>query len=742
MNRNLTLNRFPSKFLLKEESKYCENILNTLGPDNIKNPYSKIKGNFSKQKRNTNSYIDAFLAKRKLAGDHAQSKSCKRTNKQKHFQYNERTIKPGNNNLKDRTTKFRNYSNKFFSKTINNKTENNKLFTEGTLPTDYNNNYSKDDNKYQKLVTPALKISNINTISNIAENENNDKNSFFDANKDYELLKLKLPENTRTPNGLNNNNTNRKICRIINCSINEDISSIKKDQFSMINDTGSQIIIPEKLSNKKLDSDIINNLQCLSKLDQIPNSNDNRKNINFENYLTKKDNNNIPDIKYEINNKEKNNQVDKNNKKKSKELLSFDNLQMSKEKNMIICNETTNRTKKNNNITGIEILRVQNFDIIDTKISSTKSNNIFSYLIKQNEVSLVFKNTNNKKNTIKHPKIDQIKICNNNNFNLYSSGENTNRDEKTLEICSINNYNYTILPKNKSNNVFNDEKIENKNLNLEKISENNMEIKYGKLANNITNKDALNNKTLTSENVNNNIAKKDNKIVIQVDDIFSNFLNKVHKNSNSINNSIRTDKLINDTITNINNNRLQQQKKEIIDNLKKQDFFNRSKKTNTLRNFVNKKNNYYSSRVNNLLEKIAKTKTQTQTSSNNENNIDKDDFFNANNNLKTHDINLIGDPNEIKIFDEKKYCQKFKANKSPCVSLRDKFNRGLFNGQNKVLFNKNKNNIYIYLDKVKEDNIINFHKLNGNYDQNITTRKTTNNLWNNIMPVNNMGKLI
>ena len=287
MSKNLISNRFPNKFLLKDETKRKENILNISDSENIQNPFAKKNGNLSKQKRNSNSYIDAFLAKRKLAGDHAQSKSCKRNNKPKDTQHSEQPIKKEKINSKEKTKKFSDYSNKFIAKS-NTKTEYNKLFTDGTQPSDYYNNYSKDDNKYQKLVSPAMKISNINTISNMAENENNEKNSFFDANKDIELLKEQLPDDVRTQNGLYKNNAIKKICKIINTSTNEDISSIKREQFSVANDTGSQIIIPERQPHKKFDSDIINNLQHLSKTDKIPSY---RKNINYENYLTIKNNN-------------------------------------------------------------------------------------------------------------------------------------------------------------------------------------------------------------------------------------------------------------------------------------------------------------------------------------------------------------------------------------------------------------------------------------------------------------------
>ena len=766
MSKNLISNRFPNKFLLKEESKRDENILDISDSENFQNPFTKIKGNFSKQKRNSNSYIDAFLAKRKLAGDHAQSKSCKSNNKPRDYQHNAQTLKQDKNNSKEKPKKFSNYSNKFMAKCNNNKTEYNKLFTDGTLPSDYYNNYSKDDNKYQKLICPAMKISNINTISNMAENENNEKNSFFDAKKDCELLKSEQPENARIQNGLyKNDNTIRKICKLINTSSNEDISSIKRDQLSMVNDTGSQIIIPEKQSQKKLDSDNINNLQYLSKIDKIPNSNNDRKDINYENYLTIK-NSNIPNKKYEtiIKNKEKKNQINKNNEVNLKEKFSNDNIQIAKENNMIIGNDTINESKKNNNITSIEILREQNFNIIDTKTSLTKRNNNFSTLIKQNEVSLVFRDIKNK---IKNPANDKIEICSNNNFNLYSSGEITNKNVKKMEICPTNNYNYTTLPRNRPNNILYNEKIENKNLNLEITNDNNnLTIKNEKLANKnigtifFTSKNTFDSDILISENINNNIAKKneivDNKIGIQMNDIINNFLTKIHKNSSSNINTISTDKIIDETKVNINNTNLKQKKKEIIDNLKKQEFFNNTKKTNTLRKQVNKYNNYNSSRANNLLNNIIKSKSPSSIN-NNKYNIDKDDFFNSNSNLNVHDINLIGDPNKIKLFDETKYYHKFKdnRNRNSCATLRDKFNCGLFSGQNNTSSNKNKNNAHIYLDKVKEDvknkninNVINFHNLNGIYDSNITYRKagnksSTDNLFrNNIMPVNDMGKFI
>ena len=106
---------------------------------------------------------------------------------------------------------------------------------------------------------------------------------------------------------------------------------------------------------------------------------------------------------------------------------------------MIIGNETINESKKNNNITGIEILREQNFNIIDNKTSPTKNNTNFATLIKQNEVSLVFKDIKNKKTAINNPKKAKIEICNNNNFNLFSTGEINNNNENNFKICPLNN---------------------------------------------------------------------------------------------------------------------------------------------------------------------------------------------------------------------------------------------------------------------------------------------------------------
>ena len=234
------------KLRKKEEDKIDQNLkINSSKGENAKN--NKEIQNKKCKYRNSNSYIESFLSRRKLAADHAQSKRVLSNNKkisnignekiesekvitiQKEIKKEKKTNLSNDKNYKkiytnnNQNKEFHKYKNKF----INFREKNDQLKKKRK------NNNEKRQNYYYNFLTDNSEINNIRNIKQRSKNYSENKessltNDEFDINNKYKnqvIHSIKITsvssihERDNNSNFFNNNKNsnenNKKNCNIL-----------------------------------------------------------------------------------------------------------------------------------------------------------------------------------------------------------------------------------------------------------------------------------------------------------------------------------------------------------------------------------------------------------------------------------------------------------------------------------------------------------------------------------------------
>ena len=449
-------------------------------------------------------------------------------------------------------------------------------------------------------------------------------------------------------------------------------------------------------------------------------------------------------------NLEKNSNSKENSMKK---LENKDNNESKKEESFKIIKEE----KKYNNVIKIEIK-----DLKKNKENNINNNSSKNY-------NFIYSNTSNndKRNIEKNSSIENIEERNKNNIiNITKSNDKENEgDFNKNEMINIknnlliNNDDFDFNKLSDINNINSEIKESPNDTNFLNFEKNNKE-KEDFMR--IINKDIERlEKIRNNNNMMNNISKENESYIYEID----NFINLMREKRRSINNDIK----INDISYNNKNNQDYIPPKNILE-LKKI-YKNLNNKNNIYINIDTNYNNNLIQRINynkmklpiskstslqSLLNEIKKEKTYNininNININNENKIINNNFFTEKINKEINDSfdkkeesKLNEDNNnDFKLFDE----TKFKRIKETNLRKRNKI-RNEFKFKD---YETNKNLSHIYLDKVKEDILMNISATK------ISNKNEFKNKWNikkinfvnnpeiemdnsEIMPANNMKSL-
>ena len=448
-------------------------------------------------------------------------------------------------------------------------------------------------------------------------------------------------------------------------------------------------------------------------------------------------------------NLEKNSNSKENSMKKLENKDNNEEKKEEKEESFKIIKEE----KKYNNVTKIEI----------KDLKKNKSNNINNNSTKN--YNFIYSNTSNKyqRNIEKDNSIDNVESNNDNNNNVINKNNEEkeedfnknqmmniknnllidNDDFNFNKLSDINNINSEIIESPNDTNFLNYEKNNKEKEDFMRIINKDIE-RLEKIRNNnyIMNNTSKENESYIYEidnfinlmrekrrSINNNIkineiSYKDNQDYIPPKNILE--LKKIYKNLNNINNiDINIDTNYNNIIQRINYNKM---KLPISKSTSLQSLLNEIKKEKT-----------YNININNI-------------NINNENKIINNNFFTEKINKEINDSfdkkeesKLNEDNNnDFKLFDE----TKFKRIKETNLRKRNKI-RNEFKFKD---YETNKNLSHIYLDKVKEDILMNISATKISNKNEIKNRRNIKkiNLTNNaeiemddseIMPANNMKSL-
>ena len=453
-------------------------------------------------------------------------------------------------------------------------------------------------------------------------------------------------------------------------------------------------------------------------------------------------------------NLEKNSNSKENSMKKLENKDNNEEKKEEKEESFKIIKEE----KKYNNVTKIEIK-----DLKKNKENNINNNSSKNY-------NFIYSNTSNndKRNIEKNSSIENIEEGNKNNIiNITKSNDKENEgDFNKNEMINIknnllvNNEDFDFNKLSDINNINSEIKESPNDINFLNFEKNNKE-KEDFMR--IINKDIERlEKIRNNNNMINNISKENESYIYEID----NFINLMREKRRSINNDIK----INDISYNNKNNQDYIPPKNILE-LKKI-YKNLNNKNNLYINIDTNYNNNLIQRINynkmklpiskstslqSLLNEIKKEKTYNininNININNENKIINNNFFTEKINKEINDsfdkkeeskLNEDNNNNDFKLFDE----TKFKRIKETNLRKRNKI-RNEFKFKD---YETNKNLSHIYLDKVKEDILMNISATK------ISNKNEFKNKWNikkinfvnnpeiemdnsEIMPANNIKSL-
>ena len=447
-------------------------------------------------------------------------------------------------------------------------------------------------------------------------------------------------------------------------------------------------------------------------------------------------------------NLEKNSNSKENSMKK---LENKDNNGEKKEESFKIIKEE----KKYNNVTKIEIK-----DLKKNKDNNINNNSSKNY-------NFIYSNTsiNNKRNIEKNTNMENIEESNKNNIinitksnNKKKEGDFNNNEminiKKNLlinnddfdfnKLSDINNINSEIKESPNDTNFINYEKINKEKEDFMRIINKDIE-RLEKIRNN--------------NNMMNNGSKENESYIYEID----NFINLMREKRRSVNNDIK----INDISYKNNQDYIPPKNilelKKIYKNLNNKNNIYINIDTNYNNNIIQRKNYNKmklpiskSTSLQSLLNEIKKEKTYNininNININNENKIINNNFFTEKINKEINDSfdkkeeSKLNDDNknDFKLFDETKFKKIKEANLRKRNKIRNEFK---FKD-----YENNKNLSHIYLDKVKEDILMNISATkisNKNEIKNKMNIKKINFLNNpdiemndsEIMPANNMKSL-
>ena len=690
------------KLRKKEEDKIDQNLkINSSKGENAKN--NKEIQNKKCKYRNSNSYIESFLSRRKLAADHAQSKRVLSNNKkisnignekiesekvitiQKEIKKEKKTNLSNDKNYKkiyannSQNKGFQNYKNKF----VNFREKKDQLKKESK------NNDEKRENYYYNFLTDNSEINNIRSIKQRSKNYSENKessltNDEFDINNKYKnqvIHSIKITsvssihERDNNSNFFNNNKNsnenNKKNCNIL------------ENNYGELNE-------PEELMKPQLPEDIKEDLLKYQKYFTSNSSNKNKNMIinNNKKYL----NNFINQIQIQSQNKKLNNiisSLNNNNTEENKNMNNTSDISSIKFQQLSAFNEANSQEKIKNSKKRIIINRMSN----SCRNNLDKNKYIIIHKNKDNNniVPLSAKNKNFKFNSdvinfIQNNK-KIIKEKNNNKENLYN-----NINNRELKISNEKNIT-----------------IEKKNL-AEKNNENNNNI------NKDTNKGV-------EKNRNEKMDKKLNEINIEKNENKQNKIESENENKKKDNDkkNEKNEKII--ILKEISGEKFEIKSKKS----QRKDNINNGKSINKNNFIICQSNNFEqlkeikeSNNNNNKIELICSKENEIALSTNNK----KNDKNTINNKNKSNDTNFQISKN-INNFSIDKL--EFEDNKKIKLEISN-------NEEFKIINKTNKNNGYNNVKSLRENY---YYDEDNNNNKSITCSKQTNFEINKIGNINN-----
>ena len=660
-----------------------------------------------------------------------------------------------------------------------------------SLNIENSNNNTNDNNKYinfnenkieeKKIIennlTDELNINKKSFEEYIVE-ENEDKNIAYEKEEENENEEIEQErsvnrqeeeneeENEEGDNLINNNEDEEN-------EENEDMERcevLKDDNDKSKYLKGKKNIITEEIKEVEEGTEVNENT---GEFRSGRNKNSNRNNLGLNeeeqknseiNKIYNNDNSRNKNEKFEIFEQQNILGINKINKENDEEKIFNKEQKEEKEESFNIIKSE----KKYNNLNKVEII-----DLKHNKINNEKNSIDRNYNFKYSNTSKNNQQNNYKYNIINKIEYNNISNSNNENINIVNISKSNNK-EKDFEEENNNNDRVNI----NDNLMYNEESNLNKlsdinNLNSE-INESSNDAKYFNYEKNnkekedfisIMNKDIERLEKIRNSNYNaNHESKEDESYIYEID----NFINLMREKRKTINNNIIT----NDINNNINKKDYIPPKnvlelKRIYKNLNNKNNVNVNTETNYNYNILQKINYnkmklpiIKSSNLQSILNGLKKEKTYNininNININNENQIINNNFFSEKINKEINDnINNYNNieeskysediqKNDFKLFDE----TKFRKIKEVNLRKRNKF-RNDFKFKD---FETNKNLSHIYLDKVKEDLLMNisatkalnkneikskwnFNKINLNSNSNIELNDSE------IMPANSMKSL-
>ena len=592
----------------------------------ISSDYLFFKNVSFKKKRNKNSYLEAFLEKRRMAAEFAQKK----------LSYSTISIKPkiiNNEKINELSLKEEELAN------INNLKKNlpgkalSIIDNKNLNYNKYSNNFVIENNNSIKILNQNIKNNNEKLIQKFADNINNNLNCLnekLDTNSkpSFEFGNDEKEETSKFGNKILETNKSRKL-GIISTKNTEN----EKETFYIENNmdiNNSELTNRDNILENNKEKNIIYN----KKIKKINTYIKKRPRINENNSIATLREKNEFIINNQINNSisfRNDLNSNKNQNIDSKDFLIKHNDKNKNDINRYI--ETNNEENDNNNINIFN-----NYESIETSNDALEEVNVIK-TTESNENEINVENCRNNKIEINNSKINFEKEKNTNNINL------------KLENNSNKN--------NQHNNNLNNIEIQtqkNKDMNCNYFETNDINSPVNTFENKfiLSNKEKIiiNSKQKNiEENKNNFIQKEENKnfkkisnLKITKNEDNTNYLNKINdlirkikekrKNKNSLMNINKSDNkkfvpLENNKIYLRNNNK--EIKNKIVFNTKEDktinNFFNNSSnccnilnyKNNIINKFKNKNNNLInkSKRIQDLLNNIKNSKIKEDTDNSN-----------------------------------------------------------------------------------------------------------------------------
>ena len=666
----------------------------------ISSDYVFLKNGNVKRKRNKNSYYEAFLEKRRMAAEFAQSKRCYSTvstkityankNNNKRPIYGLQDIINMNNlkhNLPGKATPIIDNTNNiynedyFFSKNIINHKNNNSLSFPNFEEIKHLTNKSNANNDFNNNLNQPYELEN---DANEETSKFGNKDRIIDTNQSrkIEIIPVKnfeiISNSSNNINQIKNNSTYIKKRPKRDDSIL--IATLRQNKNSELNNNNNQVETSISFRN-----DLNNNNNIKEKNNS--NINNRIENINSNDFS----------IKYnESKNKDINRYIDTNNNEEDNNNIKFfNNIIQKKNRVQNFNNELKNNENIQNNETDqneISNEAIEETNVIKDNIDdiNEKNNNIYNKNIGQKHSKIINndykvnnsfteKNKNNKDNIeiIKKNIANDVKQ----NYQDIPKLNISSKEKEKLKLNEINPNNNDIIFKNYENKkkqninltIFNEEikdtfdndfpsnKLSKKSKNFDNDNINNMN------KNNKGNKNIFSliiNKDIEKLNKIKNIPKKNNDNINYFDEI-NNLINQIKGKRNNINNDFinKTNenkekllllenqkkdlKLFQNQINsalNYNKKRISFPNEKLDDeennnnNQRQMDSIESKRKTNNNKNSKFKVN--ISTRMQNLLNKLKKEKIS--------NNIDEyDENFNVNSNKNIFNKNVIDSINNF-----------------------------------------------------------------------------------------------